>query len=155
VLAVVPNWTWADRAEAAGADEVMATPVNPSELLWRAGRLVRKSKVVRVGELRINLFAQTVERSSHAIHLSPSEFRLLACLAEHLGQPVTHDKILGDVCGCFPERGGTLEQVKSVVKRLQQEIEPEPHHPQYIISIKRIGYQLRSQTQWEAAKRES
>jgi len=79
----------------------------------------------------------------------------LDCLAQHLGQPVSHDKILGDVCGCFPERGGTLEQVKSVVKRLRQKIEPEPHHPQYIISIKRIGYQLSSQAQWQAVMRES
>jgi DNA-binding response OmpR family regulator len=63
--------------------------------------------------------------------------------------------ILRDVFGSFPELGGTPEQVKSAVKRLRRKIEPDPHHPQYIISVRRVGYQLRSQAQWEAAVRES
>ncbi|HLF25743.1 MAG TPA: response regulator transcription factor [Anaerolineae bacterium] len=154
-LAVLPSWTFADVAAEAGANEVMVAPVNPIELLWRARRLTHAAKIIRVGELKIDLSAQTVERNDHVVHLSPLEYRLLSCLAEHLGQPVSHDKILGDVCGCFPERGGTPEQVKSVVKRLRTKIEPTPHHPQYIISIKRIGYQLRSQAQWEAVMREA
>jgi len=155
MLTIVANWAFARQARDAGADEVMVAPVDPIELLLRAEALVRAWKVVRVGELRIDLFAQTVERSDRLIHLSPGEFRLLACLAEHIGQEVSHDDILQDAFGQLPELGGTLEQVKSCVKRVRQKIEPDPHHPQYIITIRRVGYQLRNQAQWEAAVRSS
>jgi DNA-binding response OmpR family regulator len=155
ILAIVPNWAWADRVGETGADAVMVAPVNPVELLWRGRRLVRASKIVRVGELKIDLIAQTVKRSGCVIRLSSIEFRLLACLAEHIGLAVNHDTILFEAFGGFPERGGTVEQVKTCVKRLRQKIEPDLHHPQYIISIRRVGYQLRNQAQWEAAVRES
>ncbi|HEY4688387.1 MAG TPA: helix-turn-helix domain-containing protein, partial [Anaerolineae bacterium] len=55
----------------------------------------------------------------------------------------------------FPQRGGTPEQVKSAVKRLRKKIEPDPHRPQYLVSVRRVGYQLRNQAQWEAAACES
>jgi len=155
MLAVVPNWTFADQAIEAGADEVMVAAVNPVELLWRAHWLVRKSKVIRVGELVIDLTAVTIKRSGCAIRLLPSEFRLLACLAEHVGQVVSHDAILFEAFGGFPQRGGTPEQVKSAVKRLRKKIEPDPHRPQYLVSVRRVGYQLRNQAQWEAAVCES
>ena len=66
-------------------------------------------------------------------------------------EAVSYDDILQDAFGHFPELGGTLEQVKSCVKRVRQKIETDPHHPQYIITIRRVGYQLRNQAQWEAA----
>lgn len=155
VLAVVPNWTFADPVVEDGADEVMIAPVNPIELLRRAGRLVRAAKIVRVGGLAIDLAAQTVKRSGCVVRLSSIEFRLLACLAEHIGQVVSHDDILLYVWKYHPKWGGALEQVKSCVKRVRQKIDPDPHDPQYIVSIRRVGYQLRNQAQWEAAVRES
>lgn len=151
VLAIVPNWTFADQVFEAGADDVIAVPVHLVELLARARRLADAGKVIRAGELRIDLFAQTVELSDRLIQLSPGEFRLLACLARHIGQAISHDGILQDAFGQLPELGGALEQVKSCVKRVRQKIEPDPHHPQYVITIRRVGYQLRNQAQWEAA----
>ena len=50
--------------------------------------------IVRVGELEIDLAAYRVKRGSGVIKLAPLEFRLLACLAEHIGQVVTYDKLL-------------------------------------------------------------
>lgn len=41
--------------------------------------------------------------------------------------------------------------MKTSVKRLRKKIEPDPQYPQYIISIRGLGYMLRNQTQWEWA----
>ncbi len=107
--------------------------------------------IVRVSELEIDLAAWRVKRGSCVIELAPLEFRLLACLAEHIGQVVSYDKLLDEVWRYAPDAGGTLEQVRTCVKRLRQKIEPDPHHPQHIINIKKAGYRLRNQTQWEEA----
>jgi len=155
VLAVVPNWTFVDQVFEAGADDVLAVPVHLVELLVRARWLAHAVKVIRTGKLRIDLSAETVKGGERVIHLPPLEYRLLACLVEHIGQAVSHDDIALDVWRYHPKWGGTLEQVKTCVKRLRQAIEPDPHHPQYIITIRRVGYQLRNQAQWRAATRSS
>lgn len=107
--------------------------------------------IAHVGELEIDLAAWRVKRGSRVIKLAPLEFRLLACLAEYIGQVVSHDKLLDEVWRYAPDAGGTLEQVRTCVKRLRQKIEPDPHHPQYIINIEKVGYRLGNQEQWEEA----
>jgi len=155
MLAVVPNVAFAEQAFAAGADDVMAMPVNPVELLIRAGRLARAGQVVRVGDLAIDSTGHAVKRGDRLIDLSPSEFQLLACLAKHIGEAVSHDEILIDVWRYDITSSGTLEQVKTCVKRLRQKIEPDPRHPQYIISVRRVGYRLNRQEQREWMMRSS
>jgi len=155
MLIIVANWAFARQALDAGVDEVMVTPVDPIELLFRAETLARASKVVRVGELAIDLTARRVKLGGRLIKLTPAEFRLLACLAQKIGQAVIYDEILDDVWGADPESGGTSHLVTNCVSRLRRKIEADPHNPQYIISIKKEGYRLRSQAQWGDAIRSS
>lgn len=149
VLALTSDWNLAEQASEAGADDVVVAPVNAVEVLFRAGRLARGLNTVRIGELAIDLAARCVKYSGRPIHLSPVEFRMMVCLVGHIGQAVSVDQILDEVWGYDKKSGGTLEQVKTVMKRLRHKIEPDPSHPQYIISIRSIGYRLRNQTQWE------
>jgi DNA-binding response OmpR family regulator len=94
LLAIAPNWDLAWQAIEAGADDALLAPADLTEAVFRARRLVRASKIVRVGELAIDLIAQSVKRNNRLIRLSPLEFQLLACLARRVGQAVTYDAIL-------------------------------------------------------------
>lgn len=154
ILAVVANWDLAQRARETGANEVVVAPANPVELLFRANWLVNQAKIVRVGELAIDVNAREVRLRNESIKLSPIEFRLLACLANHVAQVVSFDELLDEVWGDDPELGGTPDQVKSSVKRLRTKIESDPHHLQYLVSLRRERYQLRNQAQWQEATRE-
>jgi two-component system KDP operon response regulator KdpE len=148
LLALVADWDAAWAAIEAGADDAMLTPVNSAELLFRARRLVYQSKIVRINDMAIALNARRVRRGNRIITLSPVEFRLLACLAKHVGEAVAFDQILDEVWGHDPEQGGTLEQVRSAVKHLRLKIEHDPRHPDFIITIRGFGFHLRSQAQW-------
>jgi DNA-binding response OmpR family regulator len=151
VLTIVANVAFAEKAVKAGADDFMIAPVDPVEVLLRAQKLAHASSVVRVGDLVVDLAGRRVKRGGRLVKLSPVEFRLLAYLAEHIGKVVGYDELLDAVWQCGAESGGTLEQVKTGVRRLRQKIEPDPHNPQFVISIAKEGYRLRSQTQWEDA----
>jgi two-component system response regulator MtrA len=153
VLAIVANLAFAEAALEAGADDFLVAPVDPIEALLRAHKLARASNVVRVGDLAIDLTARRVRYAGRTIKLSPVEFRLLVCLAKHMGQAVSYDKLLEDVWGCDPESGGTPKLVRNSVARLRKKIEPESNNPHYIISIRKGGYRLRDQAQWEEAVR--
>lgn len=151
LLVVLPDWTFADEAHAAGADEVMAAPVNTNELLFRLRTLVHSPRIVRVANLLIDLAARRVKVRNLHVRLTPVEFRFLACLVEHVGEAVSCNEILKDVWGCTSESGGTLSQVKNCVSRLRKKIESDPSDPQYIISVRGGGYRLRDQSQWQDA----
>jgi two-component system KDP operon response regulator KdpE len=154
VFVIAPNLAYAQAALEVGADDFMAAPVNAMEALLRVRKLTRDSHVIRVGELEIDLDARRVSRGGGRVRLSPIEFRVLACLAQHVGKMVSHAAILEEVWGWEAERGA-LAQVKSYIGRVRRKIEPDLHNPQYIISIPREGYRLRNQRQWEADRRET
>ena len=148
MLVIVANLAYAQAALEAGADDFLVVPVNPIEALLRVRTLARTSSFVRVGDLEIDLAAWRVSSGGHRIQLSPVEFRLLACLAKRVGQMVNHATILEEVWGWEAEHG-SLAQVKNYIGRLRRKIEPDVHHPQYIITVMGMGYRLRNQRQWE------
>ena len=149
LLVFVANWDLAWQAIEAGADDAMVSPIDSAEVLFHAQRLVYRSKIVRVDELTIDLIAHRVKVGKRVIRLSPVEFRLLACLAQHIGEVVAINQILDEVWGSDPDRGGTMEQVTSAMKHLRRKIEPDPSQPQFIITVRSVGYRLRSQMQWD------
>lgn len=151
VLAVVGNWALAWQAIELGAEDVMIAPVSPVELLFRLRRLIHAVDLVQVGELNIDVAARRVKLRQRKIYLSPIEFCLLICLAKQIGKVVEYDRILDEVWESDSQSSGTLNQVKNCVRRLRQKIEPSPSQPQYIVSVRQVGYRLRNQTQWSEA----
>ena len=148
VLVIVANLAYAQAALEAGADDFLVKPIDPIEALLRVRKLARTSDVVRVGNLEIDLAAWRVSYGDHRVQLSPVEFRLLACLAKRVGQMVKQVTIVEEVWGWKVEYA-TLAQVKNYIGRLRSKIEPDLHHPQYIITVMGEGYRLRNQSQWE------
>lgn len=75
------------------------------------------------------------------LDLSPTEFALLACLVRHAGQTVTFQALLQEVWGTPLDRGGSLAQVRSTVKRLRQKLVASGHSCQ-LVGVRGVGYRL-------------
>jgi two-component system KDP operon response regulator KdpE len=141
-----------DKVEAleAGADDFVTKPYRLRELVARVRAVLRRSasrsapldRVLRAGALEVDLDRRLVSKSGVPIHLSPTEFELLAYLVRHQGAPVLHTRLLQAVWG--PEYGGELEYLRSYVKMLRKKIEDDPARPEYILTEPWVGYRFRS-----------
>jgi len=132
----------------AGADDYIVKPVRFRELLARIGAVLRRvqcdngaeSAVLRAGQLELDMRRHVLRRNGEPVHLTPTEFHLLALLMQNQGFPVTHVKLLRSIWG--PEYGTELDYLRSFVKALRKKIELNPSEPQYIVTEPWVGYRL-------------
>lgn len=131
----------------AGADDYVTKPFSVNELTarLRAHMRRRRPRVTperRVdfegGKLVIDLDAQRVVRDQADVHVSPTEFRLLAYLAVNAGRVIPHKELITQVWGADAERLGPY--LKIYVRRLRQKIEADAAKPRFIISRHGTGY---------------
>lgn len=126
-----------------GADDYIAKPFRPRELLARIAATIRRSqpakRVVRLGPLAIDTDRAHVERDGTEVMLSALEYRLLLLFATRPGSVVTREQIrdaLWDDAGTYIE-----ENTLSVyIKRLRDKIEDDPAHPAIITTVRGLGY---------------
>jgi DNA-binding response OmpR family regulator len=130
-----------------GIDDFVAKPFSAAELIARVGAILNRSQrgghepaaaPIARGDLVINLTEWRVTRSGEMIHLTPTEFRLLAALAEHPGHVLSGEALLVQVWG--REYADDLENVKRYIHYLRQKLEPDPAHPQLIMTERGFGY---------------
>jgi two-component system KDP operon response regulator KdpE len=74
------------------------------------------------------------------VKLSPTEFKLLACLIENRGWVVTHEELLQKAWG--PDYIGDKSYVKLYIRYLREKIEKEPNQPELILTERGIGYRF-------------
>jgi DNA-binding response OmpR family regulator len=101
----------------------------------------QEDRVLQQADLEIDLGRCLVRRGAEALDLSPLEFRLLAALVEAGGRVLTRDRLLDLLCGRDAE--GVLERSIDVyVGRLRAKLGDDPSDPDYIATIRGVGYRL-------------
>ena len=91
-------------------------------------------------ELMQQLAAKKVTRAGAEVHLTPTEFRLLARLVRQAGQVVTHRQLLADVWG--PEHVDQLQYLRLYMGQLRAKLEVCPADPQWLLTEPGVGYRL-------------
>lgn len=126
-----------------GADDYVAKPFRPRELVARIHAAIRRAHpertVLRLGRVAIDPDRAHVELDDQEVALSALEYRLLLLFAKNAGRLVTRDMMreaLWDDAGAYVE-----ENTLSVyIKRLRDKLEDDPSDPQLIVTVRGLGY---------------
>jgi two-component system KDP operon response regulator KdpE len=138
-----------DKIEAldAGADDYLTKPFSTGELLARLRVALRHvaaagdAPVVVTGPLRIDLARRQVFRDDVEVHLTATEYRVLALLARNAGRVLTHSQILREVWG--PNQAEHAHYVRVYMAELRRKLEEEPTRPRWLLTEVGVGYRLR------------
>jgi two-component system KDP operon response regulator KdpE len=134
----------------AGADDYLVKPFAIGELLARLRVALRhrgttaQPAVTRYedGPLAVDLATRSVQRDGAPVHLTPTEFALLARLVRSAGQVVTHRQLLADVWGA--EFIGHTHYLRLYMGQLRAKLEADPAQPERLLTEPGVGYRLRA-----------
>ncbi|MES2817430.1 MAG: two-component system response regulator OmpR [Pseudomonadota bacterium] len=133
-----------------GADDYLAKPFNPRELLARIKAVLRRQApqvpgapgseeaTVTFGDYSLSLATRELTRGDQVQMLTTGEFAVLKALVEHAREPLTRDKLMNLARG---REWDALERSIDVqISRLRRLIEPDPSKPRYIQTVWGVGY---------------
>ena len=130
-----------------GGDFYISKPYSMSEMLSVVNALIRRcygnnneEKIIKFGDISVNITSRAVTKNGNAISLSLKEFDLLAYLALNINQAINKDKLISEVWGTF----SVVEQSTLTVhiRWLREKLEDDPANPKYIKTVHKVGYML-------------
>ncbi|HEX2621398.1 MAG TPA: response regulator transcription factor, partial [Phototrophicaceae bacterium] len=135
----------------AGADEYLIKPVRLNEFIARVHAMLRRAQAVASdsdqgyndGYLSVDLHRRQVHVKGRKIHLTPTEFKLLAVLLDNFGRVVPQRDLLEQVWG--QEYVDDVYYPRVYISQLRRKIEPDAANPIYILTEHRIGYRFEKQ----------
>jgi two-component system alkaline phosphatase synthesis response regulator PhoP len=130
-----------------GADDYIVKPFSPRELVARVRAVLRRAQGgnrqpgrLRAGALDIDLQGHRAALDDEPLHLTRSEFKLLAFLAQHPGQAFSRARLLAHLHG--HSHDGFDRSIDAHIKNLRRKIEPDAAEPTYILTVYGIGYRF-------------
>jgi DNA-binding response OmpR family regulator len=134
------------RALRAGADDVLTRPLELAELVARVEACLRRDRrikpvrggALRFGDVELDLNGARVLREGRPVSITPCEYRVLRCLVERAGTPVSRDELLDSAWG--PDAAPSPQTVDVHVAWLRSKLEADPRRPSLIRTVRRVGY---------------
>lgn len=134
----------------AGADDYLAKPFEPKELLLRINAILRRMpdtpskdivpKILHLGAIRYDLERGEMWQGEALVRLTATESQLMKIFSSCPNQPVTRAKLVEDL---GRDRGQAQERAVDVqITRLRRKIEPNPKQPRYLQTVRGAGYML-------------
>jgi two-component system, OmpR family, KDP operon response regulator KdpE len=133
-----------------GADDYLTKPFGVPELLARMRVALRhasrpadapEAPVFEAGQVRVDLVRRRVYRAGDEIHLTPTEYKLLATMIRHAGRVATHRQLLEEVWGA--NYAGQTHYLRVYMAQLRHKLEPDPARPRLLATEPGVGYRLR------------
>jgi two-component system KDP operon response regulator KdpE len=132
------------KAFQAGADDYVTKPFGMPELLARMSAVRRRAEgdrqtpILRFGELEVDLGRQLVKRGDGAVHLTPTEYRLLEAFVTNPGKLLMHRWLLQRVWG--PGYATEAQYLRVFIRQLRSKLGDDPARPRFIVTEPGLGY---------------